>query len=156
MGGPIPERYLLEIKKLAEVAKRSGFEINLWVDNERRNYVQPLVLAELSIPHLQIRNISELYENMDHEAFYQGDEGRRRKIKLQTNIGREMEGFKNLAAASDLLRLEILRQFGGYYFDTDTRFYVTPTSIMVPDHAAAGFVIHAGLHWSRVWDGLLA
>lgn len=149
LGGPIPEAYLRNIQTLAEIARRSGFEITLWVENEKRNYQTTSVVSDISIPNLQIRNITELFENMKTDPFYQGEKGPGLMNQLQANIAREIVGFKNLAAASDLLRLEILRQFGGYYFDTDTRFYLTPGCRLSVDETPLGFIINAEVSWAR-------
>ncbi len=127
LGGPIPEHYLRSIAGLAKLAKKDGYEINLWVDNEK-NYAKTADQCNISIPNLNIRNIrSELYEKQNNDPFYQNDSSDFAlqlitAKRFQISVERELIGFHNFAAASDLLRLEILRQEGGWYFDTDTEF----------------------------------
>ena len=41
VGGPIKEEYLDNILKMARVAEESGFELNVWVDDEK-NITKPL------------------------------------------------------------------------------------------------------------------
>lgn len=118
LGGPIPKNYLATIHHLAALAKNSGFEINLWVDNEK-NYEKTALAEEMEIPNLRIRKIDEAFTKMREDKFHQ--EESQGKI-YEELVRREMAGLKNLAAASDLLRYEILRQEGGVYFDTDTTF----------------------------------
>lgn len=118
LGGPIPTNYLNTINAVATAAKRSGFEVNLWVDKEE-NYIKTSVATGINPANLQVRNITELLDNMKQDPFYQHED---RFEKFKEVIGREMVGFKNLAAAADLLRYEILRQKGGYYFDVDSEF----------------------------------
>lgn len=139
LGGPIYPKYLKSIQGVAELAKIDGYEINLWVDNER-NYYKTADQEQIHIPNLRIRKIrEELYANQIHDPFYLGNDpdfsikkdeatnddeekpGDRSK-HFQSYVERELVGFKNFAAAADLLRLEILRQEGGWYFDTDTYF----------------------------------
>lgn len=151
VGGAIPEKYLRSIQKLADIAKRSGFEINLWVDNEM-NYQKTSTQANIQIPNLRIRMIDELQEKMRADPFYQGDEGEDRLKQFNYCVRREMVGFKNLAAASDFLRYEILRQEGGYYFDTDTEFKVDSSSRLTPDRPVLGIKGNFETHWDRNMD----
>lgn len=151
VGGPVPEKYLRSIQKLADIAKRSGFEINLWVDNEM-NYQKTSTQANIQIPNLRIRMIDELQEKMSADPFYQGEEGEVRLRQFNYCVRREMVGFKNLAAASDFLRYEILRQEGGYYFDTDTEFKVDSSSRLTPDCPVLGIKGNFEIRWGRNWD----
>lgn len=123
LGGPIPKEYLASIKKLATIAKKSNFEINLWVDH-KRNYLITAVKEEIEVPYLRLRHINELADNMEKDDFYKTYPNKAKQY--QSYIMREMIGLYNLGAASDLLRYEIERQEGGYYFDTDTKFDDTP------------------------------
>lgn len=132
VGGPIFPEYLKSLQGVAEAAKRSGYEINLWVYHEK-DYYHTAAKEEITIPNLRLRKIKEeLLIPMRSDAFYLGkdpsfplekDEIQGERAKLfQQCVEREMVGYKNLAAASDFLRYEILRAEGGYYFDTDTYF----------------------------------
>lgn len=56
-------------------------------------------------------------------------------------VGRESHGLHNRAAASDLLRLEVLRQMAGYYLDTDNAPKLQPDSKLVLDHATRGILL---------------
>ncbi|STX27932.1 glycosyltransferase [Legionella beliardensis] len=117
VGGPIPADDLRFIHQISAIAKKSGFEVNLWVDNEM-NYHKTAKLEDITIPNLKLRNVSELDEKIAQDPFFAEDS---RQKKLAKSISREEVGFKNLAAAADLYRYVILRYFGGYYIDTDTR-----------------------------------
>lgn len=136
LGGPIPEDYLLTIHHIAALAKKSGFEINLWVDH-KRNYEKTALAKEMEIPNLRVRHIDDVFKRMQADKFHQ-EEGRG-KI-YEKLIRREMIGLKNLAAASDLLRYEILRQEGGYYLDTDIHFRTKMDAVLKADQSKYGFL----------------
>ncbi|MFZ0218909.1 MAG: glycosyltransferase [Candidatus Aquirickettsiella sp.] len=106
--------------------------------------------------HPQIRNIDELADKMQEDSFYL--ENNLNEVANKTTVSpffkennifngfwqcvkREMIGLKNLAAASDLLRYAILYQEGGYYFDTDTKFHLTPESILCSENNILGFKV---------------
>lgn len=97
VGGPIRAQYLRTIMDVAAVALKSGFEVNLWVDNEM-NYIKTSTQEGIDIPNLRIRNVHELEEGMRNAPFY--EEGDRYK-KFWEYVNRERVGFKNLAAAAD-------------------------------------------------------
>ncbi len=132
VGGSIPPQYLRTIQKVTEVAKRDGYEVNLWVDDPK-NYHKTAAKEDINVPDLKIREIkNELFQPMKNDPFYKGTDpnfpqpkdtapGERAKL-FQKCVERELIGFKNLAAAADFLRYEILRKEGGWYFDTDTYF----------------------------------
>ncbi|WP_028387829.1 TcdA/TcdB catalytic glycosyltransferase domain-containing protein [Legionella fairfieldensis] len=132
VGGPIYPEYLKSLQRVVEAAKRGGYQVNLWLDDEK-NYFKTAVKEQLHIPNLRLRDIkNELLAPLSKDPFYQGQDsgfplkpeekpGDRAKL-FQHNIERELIGFKNFAAASDLIRYEILRKEGGWYFDTDTYF----------------------------------
>ncbi|KTD82222.1 TcdA/TcdB catalytic glycosyltransferase domain-containing protein [Legionella waltersii] len=141
VGGPIREKYLRTIMDVAMVAKRSGFEINLWVDNDM-NYVKTSAQEGIDIPNLRIRNVHELEVQMQNDPFYEGD----RYKKFWEYVNRERVGFRNLAAAADFFRFEILRQEGGYYFDTDIVFCLDENSRFVADEIPFGVKAHVDLH----------
>ncbi|HAT6976708.1 TPA: glycosyltransferase [Legionella pneumophila] len=141
VGGPIPAQYLRTIMDVAAVALKSDFEVNLWVDNDM-NYIKTSTQEEIDIPNLRIRNIHELEEGMRNDPFYEGE----RYKKFWEYVNRERVGFRNLAAAADFFRFEILRQEGGYYFDTDIVFYLHENSQFVADEVAFGIKAHVDLH----------
>lgn len=70
-----------------------------------------------------------------------------------TNIDSDLIGFCNKAVMSDWLRYEILYQEGGYYFDTDTGFFINDTSILIPDNPALGIIGHCTFEWTINDDG---
>ncbi|KTD76582.1 TcdA/TcdB catalytic glycosyltransferase domain-containing protein [Legionella waltersii] len=146
IGGPIPEKYLKSILGLAQVAKLSGYELNVWVDNED-NYRKPLNHmhknlhgSDLAVSNdsldkvlgIKVRTIEGLKSRMygdNADSYYKGSDpdfplqkGEDRAKDFWDCVDRERVGFKNLAAASDFLRIEILRQEGGFYLDADTEF----------------------------------
>lgn len=151
LGGLIPEKYYDSIRSLAIVAERSGFEINLWTDNPKKqqglverwvssdmDVAWPKTFVEkLGILNLRVREISELISRMERDEFYQD---RSFLNAFIANVNRELIGFSNYAAASDLLRLEILRQEGGYYLDTDTEFEINDDYMLSPDIRVLGFM----------------
>lgn len=159
VGGPIKEEYLNSINSLLIAAKNGNFEVNLWVDNED-NYTWVKKKDHLGKEHkmfnkatdytpsrLKIRNIEELKPAMQKDPIYKDD-----NFDFYWNcVHKEMIGLNNLAAASDILRYEILRQEGGYYFDTDSIFHV-PQQMMQeklrPNSAPYRFII-AGSHYNR-------
>lgn len=173
VGGSIPEKYLRTILQIAGAAEKGGFELNLWVD-EKKNYLNTSIAANISIPYLKIREVSKLAKNMIDDDFYKGkirniekeaemenesdnketasltkeDDNRDNKYeKFWTIVNNEMVGHKNFASAADLLRLEILRQEGGYYFDTDTVF-VEGLEKFERESVSWGIKIHADLMYS--------
>lgn len=130
IGGTIPTKYLHKLFYMAVFAKESQFQIKLWVDDEK-NYTTALAQyikgmkynLDLEIKkafNISIRSISELLDSLNEENFYKENPGYAKDFK--NYLMREMIGFKNLASAADLLRYEILRREGGYYYDIDTYF----------------------------------
>ncbi len=141
LGGTLPKKYQDNIIKLAVVAKRSGFEITLWTDNpikQANNTARNLhdfvniTIADdnLVVANLKIRHINELMPVIEADPLYKYNNLAK---KFSYCINRELISFKNYASASDFLRLEIIRQEGGYYFDTDTGFNLNHDSKLVAD-----------------------
>lgn len=145
IGGAIPKNYLATIEKMTWLARKSAFEISLWTDNptiiaKTFAIMHPHVDTDVFIPYLKIRNIQALNnEKMHSNPLYA--EGKLRQF--WHGVNRERVGLQNLAAASDLLRYEILRQEGGYYFDTDLRFHLTSKDKLIPDEPILGLKVHA-------------
>lgn len=117
IGGPIPIKYLYNMIKLVALAHKSGFTVNLWLDN-KANYYNVIIREDFKIPFLKIKMLDELYAEMESDPFYSG-ENKQRLHDFMNFLNRERVGLDNLAAAADLLRYEILRR-GGYYLDIDT------------------------------------
>jgi len=83
IGGILPDQYLTSIIKLAQIAKKSGFEFCLWVDNDN-NFYQAFEnrikknrhgyfdISEDCIQKsgIKIRKINDLLENMKQDTFY--------------------------------------------------------------------------------------
>lgn len=138
IGKSIPKKYLLTIHHLVALAKKSNYEINLWLDH-KKNYYNTAYANEIDTPGLRIRLIQELIPSIETNPFYQD---RINHCVFIKNVNREMVGFKNLAAASDWLRYEILRQEGGIYLDTDNQFLFDPdNNSLNPINAKFGFLI---------------
>jgi len=142
VGGPIPEKYLDEIKVLSDLAQSDGFELNLWVDNEK-NFTSTLkkqVGQDVELPKthagIKIRNISELEKRIINDEFYKENNRGRDFINA---VSGEMTGFINMAAAADLLRYEILRQEGGTYLDADTKIIFEQESKFIDETPLLGF-----------------
>ncbi len=121
LGGSIPQEYLENIFKLAPYAKKNGFKVNLWVDNDFNfhgavnrfhNTNRNVEISNTLKSAITLKNIMEL--KTDPQTVND-------KI-LWKIIHSETTGlFCNYAAASDILRLMILKKEGGYYFDTDLK-----------------------------------
>lgn len=124
---PIPKEYLLSILNLAHLAKKSGFELNLWMDKDSDIY-KTSANEDVSIPQglINIRKIKTLLMNARNDPFYTTPEIQKLggEKQLESYLGREAVGNANPAARKDLLAPEILRQEGGYFFDTDTIFLI--------------------------------
>lgn len=143
VGGHLPQKYLRTLIKIAPVARKSHFTLNLWLDDIKNfnvsldNFMgfndQNKLFLDLAINAktlgITLRNINELLPAMEKSNFYQ-NANRLRHFK--NFVRREAVGFKNLAAVSDLLRYEILRQEGGIYSDTDTDFNIEKNSLFEP------------------------
>lgn len=128
VGGPLYEEYWKSITRLAILLKRacSPYQIIVWVDNEKNLHFLKSKLNRkeertkkinewflMYQPILKIRLLSELYEHRpDFFTLFQHQE-------YWNIINYEMHGLKNLAAASDLIRLAALWKYGGVYLDTD-------------------------------------
>lgn len=134
VGGKIPKNYLETIIQLGALAKQSGFELNIWVDQEKNissalSNLFPQGVESKDRLGFKIRKIDSLIPGMEQDPFYQQND---RLNQFLFNVQRELIGSKNYASVSDLLRYEILRQEGGYYFDTDTHFNFTKTHLHLP------------------------
>ncbi|GEM_PF-4961545 len=147
-GEPIPAEYLRVIRNLSECADASGFELNIWgndvknIEKAIEREVRKTKAVDVDMPfkfsNIKIHHFNELIPNMELDPFYHQDNRLREFAK---NINREMVGFKNLGNLSDFLRLEILRQEGGYYFDCDTEFFTTD-AVLTSDTPPLGILFN--------------
>lgn len=138
---PIPEKYMRTMLAVAAIAKRDGFDFNLWVDNPKifnksLNKLDKYQVLDNINPEklgIRLRDVNELKPRMigkNADDFYKGTDPNFKLAKNEGDRGknfwryveRERVGSKNLAAAADFFRYEIMRQEGGYYFDVDTEF----------------------------------
>lgn len=151
LGGNVPEKYCRNILSFASIAKKYNFEINLWVDKES-NYYNTSEKADIKIPNLNLKSISDLKKGIDVDPFFNGfeqnDLKRKRKDLLLEYIDRELIGNDNKAAASDILRLIILHLHGGYYFDTDVFLKNPSQAELIPDSSPYGFLFGPVGAWS--------
>lgn len=142
----MPKHYMKTVAIVAELARRSGFEINLWVDDPKNVansafFSRQGEMSDHRIPHLRVRTVAELEDAMQQDPFYtKGDQSNLKDF--QAFLAREMVGLKNLGAAADLLRYEILRQEGGYYFDIDTDFELQQDSLLEQDMPLHGVLLN--------------
>ncbi|MGQ3890336.1 hypothetical protein ACQUW5_15160 [Legionella sp. CNM-1927-20] len=151
---PVPKKYLLSILNLAHLAKKSGFELTLWMDKDS-DFYKTIANNDIFIPQglINIRNIETLLMKARNDPFYKTPEIQNLggEKQLESYLGREAVGNANPAARKDLLVPEILRQEGGYYFDTDTIFLIQFVDFMVTqlqsDNAELGF--KAGLVFDK-------
>lgn len=137
VGSRMPKRFLHTLHHLAAYTKKNNIELNLWVDNPI-NYHKTAAKNDITIPNLKIHNVNDLYQNMKLDSA-----GNERYNEFMTTIINERNGLKNEAAAVDLIRLEILRQKGGYYFDLDTDFRFDIDKPFVTADAAEGILFPA-------------
>lgn len=154
LGSPIPQKNLKNLLELALLAKKSGFILNLWVD-DNKNFSRALEnLHSLNGDHLDLfvshqsfgvtlKNINTLLLRMENDPFYQQDNRLRDFIIF---VNQEAIGFKNFAAGSDPLRYEIERQDGGIYIDMDTFFNIKGDSFLKKEE------LPIGIKFSRI-DG---
>lgn len=138
IGGLIPKKYLMNVFKMSAIAKKSGFTVCLWLEKSAHYYGS---LLKEDLPEIQgvvLCSINRLLDNLKNDAFYKNSDHRRRAFI--SCITREMHGLKNLAAAADFLRLEILRK-GGYYFDIDTELDLNTKDKLSVDNLEFGILI---------------
>lgn len=171
LGSALPEKYLWTLLQLLPIARRSGFRLNLWVD-QSSNYYQsvnryrPDLDMSIQNSFLQIKELEELKAEMRKDKFF-SDKNKPTLIVNDRKKGaftrssdrmsdfwqcveREMIGAKNFAAASDLLRYAILYLKGGYYFDTDTKFIFSEESKLVPEQLLLGLKANIGCSYSVI------
>ena len=116
VGSPIPQYYMEHVVHYVALARKQGFEITLWTD--KSSNCEALNSLEHKNISLQIKTLEQLKvtgllgSNPLPKEIHQ---------KVWSYIAKEMIGLKNYAAAADIIRLEILRQEGGYYFDVDLK-----------------------------------
>lgn len=146
IGSNIPPKYLFEIQKLAAAGKRDGFEVNLWVDNKDK-YMKNHLMGNRFNSNLNLIDINELRIQMATDPFYQENN---RLARFISCVEREAIGFYNYAAVSDLIRYEILRQKGGYYFDTDIEFFLEDKRL-IPDTLPKGIkIVGYRTNWGNI------
>ncbi|MEY3182187.1 MAG: hypothetical protein RLZ35_172 [Pseudomonadota bacterium] len=114
VGGKLPLEYLNNLQFFSRICQESDYTVNIWVDNssyfENRDD-----LGEIN--HLRIRYVDDLLEQFSapsNSAFTDTEKADFIKI-----LCFEYLAPANYAAISDFLRIEILRQEGGIYIDTD-------------------------------------
>ncbi len=106
IGGPIPRaEYLGTLHQMATAARISGHKTILWLENPL-NYYKAAALFDIAIPHLIIKNIRTLKNQIKKDPFYIANP--KRLQQFENLLIREMAGFKNAAAAADVIRLRDL------------------------------------------------
>lgn len=128
MGGKLPAPYLNNIKEcaakaLSDTQRGVNFKLNLWTDKPI-HYWKTACTEDSMIysKKFEIRDLNDLEQEIQ-ENYPESAK------KIVSYVRRELIGFKNYAAASDILRYVILEKEGGYYFDTDILFshiYTSP------------------------------
>lgn len=116
LGTKLPPQYLANLQDLAKLctSTASGCELNLWTDNASRhiNAEALLTLSGMKIRHIE----SDLLANFNGtDSQYNTQD----KLNFLRWVNFEYSKPANYAALSDLFRIEILRQAGGLYLDTD-------------------------------------
>lgn len=132
------------INRLATIGKKSGFIVNLWMDNEK-NYYKTAIMEELIKPsNISLKDIDLLNIYMANDPFFQekievqipgGMKIHKKRAEVvQLYVKRELLGLaRNPAAAADILRYVILYFIPSYYYDTDTEFFIEDNSILLSD-----------------------
>jgi len=137
LGGQIRREDYQHMLLLALAAKRSGFTLNLWVDH-LSNYEKACNAEGLAVPGLKLHQIDALYQDLRQSEFY--SKNRYGMSLFECFCRAELVGARNYAAASDWLRYEILRRYGGYYMDMDTRFEdLSQLKLQVDEVGESGF-----------------
>jgi len=169
----IPEDFLVNLSMISSLAKNSHFETYLWTDSESKNLLNLSVLTSNSLNQQKQAEESEaegpLFDRYEATKLDSDTRdtllGHLNSVKIRNvaellphanprlwhTIKREMVGQANYSAASDLLRYEILRQEGGYYFDLDLQPIITqnsPKRLVVPP-APHGFLCYC-VEWGSV------
>lgn len=116
IGGKLPKKYLENLNNLTQLCKNMHpvFAVNIWTDQGSRNSnnTQFQQISGLNIKNLEtellanVRGNNSIYTETEKNSFFKW-------------ILFEYLPPANYAAISDLLRIEILRQYGGMYLDVD-------------------------------------
>ncbi|HSX20485.1 MAG TPA: glycosyltransferase [Gammaproteobacteria bacterium] len=122
IGGNMPKDYLANLQHLASLCEniQPVYEVNIWTDagSRQANAAQFKQIAGLTVRHIE----GELLKNLLSNDSPYTDIEKKHFLKWMLF---EYLAPANYAAVSDLLRIEILRQHGGLYLDTDT--FITST-----------------------------
>lgn len=104
IGGRLSENNFANIKSFA--AANPDYELNIWTDKPQ-NIIIAETLSDSGTFKYNLRNIYQLQKIMP--------------VNISSYLLREIHGtYKNLPAASDILRIFALSE-GGIYFDVDVR-----------------------------------
>lgn len=107
VGGPIPDDYSRNIQQWQE--QNPEYEVNLWIDTGATKEDQiPNALQSAEATGARVRNLADSDKNLLNGA-------KNARFYNEEVVGQNA----NYAAASDILRLEILKREGGIYVDTD-------------------------------------
>lgn len=116
LGGAMPQKYLDNIANLTALCNQLQpvYTVNLWTDQSSRNNNAQAISQ---IKQLKIRDVKTelLSQTMAANSPYTENE----KQQFENWLQLEYLTPANYAAIADLLRIEILRQEGGLYLDTD-------------------------------------
>jgi len=158
LGKPIPIHYLNSIlrcnTKLLAQKTQDRILVILWCDSKMNIYrtASKLDICDIET-QLEIKTFKDdLFHRMDSDLFYSiNRKAVKRLQQFKLFIRLESNGAHNYATVSDLIRTEVLRQYGGCYCDTDTEL-VFPKSISeikreeLPNGFKANFSICIALH----------
>lgn len=103
MGKKLPQEYLNNIRSF--VSRNPDYEANLWIDKQN-SFENPNSIQDVGSLPIKIRKLDDAIAHLPKE--------------LKVTFEKERSGvFPNFAAASDIVRVQILIDEGGIYFDTD-------------------------------------
>ncbi len=114
VGKNIPVKYLHHILSTLAFSKAQGFTVQIWTTKQNR-ILQSAAMFDVLLPGLKIRYADEVI-NFVKKAYKPNV-----SKKILAILTRELAGFHNFAAYSDLFRLLVLKMEGGYYLDADLR-----------------------------------
>jgi hypothetical protein len=117
MGGEFPNDYFISLIEKVKICKFNKIKFIMWVDDSSHNYNHQKFMT---INGLVVKNLSELHKDM-LETY-----GKKHfDIFINEILDFELSvNPKGYAAISDYYRVEILRQYGGLYLDTDIKIQV--------------------------------
>lgn len=114
MGGEFPQDYFMSLIEKVKICNHNNYKFIMWVDDSsyENNHMKFSTINGLSI-----HNLSELEKDM-RETYGDSIFNIFKKEIVDFELSIQPKGY---AALSDFYRVEVLRQYGGIYLDTDIK-----------------------------------